>query len=95
MRIEADKVSEKQTTLEEDTAKMKQEEKALAAEVNTLQHTATNLAATHCNTQEHSATHCYALHYTSTHWNAPDSRGKYAATYCNTMQHTAAYCNTL
>ena len=36
------------------------------------------VAATHCNTLQHTATHCTTLHHTATH--------------CNTLQHTATHC---
>ena len=39
------------------------------------------MAATHCNTLQHTATHCNTLQHTAPH--------------CNTLQHTATHCNTL
>ena len=64
-------------------AQIKQEGSARTAQVNTLQHTATNCnthAATRCSTLQHAATHCYTLQHTPTH--------------CNTLQHAAIRCNT-
>ena len=49
------------------------------------------IAATHCNTLQHTATHCNTLQHTAT----PCNTLQHTATHCNTPQHTAAHCNTL
>jgi len=43
------------------------------------------VAATHCNTPQHTATHCNTL---ATHHNTL----QHTATHCSTLQHTAAHC---
>jgi len=59
------------------------------------------LAATHCNTLQHTAIHCNTLQRTATHCNTLQHtatqviRRWLAATHCNTLQHTATHCNTL
>jgi len=68
---------------------------------STLQRIATHhnkLAATHCNTLQHTATHCNTLQHrgntlqhTATHCNTL----QHTVTCCITLHHTATHCNTL
>jgi len=69
-----------------------------------LQHTAAHcntpvlqmpLAATHCNTLQHTATHCNTLQHTATHLCFRCRWLQHTATHCNTLQHIATHCNTL
>jgi len=57
-----------------------------ATHCNTLQHTATR-----CNTLQHAATRCNTLQHAATRCNTL----QHAATHCNMPQHTATRCNTL
>jgi len=64
-----------------------------------------SLAATHCNTLQHTAAHCNTLQ-TARHCNKGWICGvhlslalfftlRHTVTHCNTLQHTMTHCNTL
>jgi len=75
------------------------------AHCNTLQHTALQHTATHCNTNvwesnapQHTITYCNTLQHTTARYNTLQYTGEHMyeiATHCNTMQHSATNCNTL
>ena len=62
---------------------------------NTLQHTATR-----CDTVQHTTTHCDTFRHTATHCNTVQhtetryDKLQHTATHCDTLQHTATHCNT-
>jgi len=59
-----------------------------------------DLAATHCNTLQHTATHCNTATYRKMFTGALVRRGMtpvrdLAAAHCNTLKYTATYCKTI
>jgi len=64
---------------------------ALAATLcNTMQHTAMH-CATQCNNLQHSVTLCNTLQHTATHLNTLQQ----SASFCTSLQHSTTHCNTL